>query len=345
MPSDAAPDEERDGTAGDEPEDSVAAQQPPATPGDPPADAAGDTSGGAPESRWSRRQFVLAGLGVLVSGAAGATTFYFTERADSRAERAEQREVEEHTREYPPSVGDGVRVLKAVAGEYTPGQSLAFVSPEPLDPADFPFGAPTADVYGGLFARGGCWYRRMSLDITIEARRRKVVLDSARVTVRSLGPPPAGGIFVPAPFGGGEVPETDIVHTGINLDAPRPTLRMLDPLMHNAGTLAEQARVRNDPIILLGPFPDKEIVLGPDDVWRLRVLAEARAGCYEWTIELVIFADGEAQTIPIRETNHPLRVSAAAPDYRVALHEIGYGGQDTLGQVDVVTLPELRGWI
>lgn len=306
-----------------------------------PAGAPADSSGperasnhgneGAPVSsprqtgsdRWSRRSAVIAGLGVLVAGAAGGVTWFFSARADEREERAARRDQEWHEWELPPRTGSAVKILGAYTGEFVPFWPQALVSKEKLGPEDFRYGEDHDSAYRMVFARGGYWYGRMSVDITIESLRRNVLINGAEVKVRSLGAPPDGTIFAPAPYGGpGE--QTEILQAGINLDAPRPVVRTLSPRMQDVESSKEAGNVKNNPIELLGLFPSKQVTLGAHDMLRMRVLAEARAGCYEWEFSLDIFADSTRQSVPIKVRNFPLRIAAPVDNYQSVLQEQGH---------------------
>lgn len=302
-------------------------------------------------SRWPRRNFVVGAATVLATATLGGAGLYYTVRSDKRNERNEMRENERNVREFPVPVGVGIEIKEAVVGEYVPMWTTAFVSPELMHPQDFTYGAKRSEIFRSFFNRGGSWYGRVRVEITVESLRRAVLINGAHVKVRSLGSPPKETIFVPLPYGGGEGPgeETEIPRAGVNLDAPWPVVRVLDAAMFGPlETLEEQKNVKNNPLVLGDIFPGKQITLGPHDAKQITIIAEARTGYYEWELFFDIIADGERQVIPVKTTNgFPLRLAAPARGYRVALEEMYHpdNANDVFGGVRVIGMKELLGAI
>jgi hypothetical protein len=292
---------------------------------------------------------VVAAAGLFVAGIAAVPVWYFGMRSDERSERNEMRENERHAREFPAPVGDGIKILEAAVGKYVPMWTQAFVSSELMRPQDFTYGAKRSETFRTFFNRGGSFYGRVRVEITVQSLRRTVLINGAHVKVRSLGSPPKETIFVPLPYGGAEGPgeETEIPRAGVNLDAPQPIVRVLNPAMFGPlDTLEEQANVRDNPLGLGDIFPGKQITLGPHDEKQMTIIAEARTGYYEWELFFDIIADGERQIIPVKITNDfPLRLAAPVKNYSAALREMYHpdNAHDVFGGVRAVGMEELFG--
>lgn len=277
---------------------------------------------------WTRRNFLIA-AGAL--GVAGAGLWY-TIQTNTREEEKNARERERNNYEFPPEGGPAIRINQLYNSAWIPNWQGILALPGVAAPQDFPPSLATdGGILGQIFSSGGAWCGRMSLEIVVESLRRSVILRRAQIEVRRIGPPFAGTLYLPLPIGGdGE--EAEYVWGGVNLDAPRPTVRSLSEEWAQSRSGEEQNERQKAPLPLGGPFPGKQVSLGPHDQRAILIEAEARQGCYEWRLFLDLLADGKEQTQEIT-SQFPFRLTAPADSYSSVLRE----GPDIDGNVLVVT--------
>lgn len=159
----------------------------------------------------------------------------------------------------------------------------------------------------------------MAVWIVLESLRRSVIIHRVGVEVRRLGPPMTGTLYRPLAIGGG-AEESEYLLGGVNLGAPRPTVRSLDEEFIYSDSLEEYTEKVRNPLPLGVPFPGKQVLLGPHDQVTILIEAEARNGSYEWWPFLELLADGEGKTEKVTAPL-PLRVTAPADSYSSVLRE------------------------
>ncbi|MBB5071914.1 hypothetical protein BJ969_005002 [Saccharopolyspora gloriosae] len=157
------------------------------------------------------------------------------------------------------------------------------------------------------------------MNFVIESLRRTLLIRGIRVQVRQLGPPFAGTLYAPIPLGGGPGQFSDSALTGVDLDAPRPAVRMLkESFLSDSG---DRQRAVRDGLPLRDPFPAGQLTLGPYDQQLVSVLAQARRGAYEMRLFLDVLADGERHTVEITSEYGRFFLTAPASSYESVLIE------------------------
>lgn len=265
-----------------------------------------------PRPPWTRRNFFIA-AGTLAVGAVG---LWYPHQTNEREEEKEAREREKHNYEFPPQSGPAVQINRVYPSDWTPNWELIYALPKSSSPEDF---LNVENVVSRIIESGGAWCGRMAVWIVLESLRRSVIIHRVGVEVRRLGPPMTGTLYRPLAIGGG-AEESEYLLGGVNLDAPRPTVRSLDEEFIYSDSLEEYTEKVRNPLPLGVPFPGKQVLLGPHDQVTILIEAEARNGSYEWWPFLELLADGEGKTEKVTAPL-PLRVTAPADSYSSVLRE------------------------